>query len=244
MKNTKLLHITLACLLVACEQPAAKKTDTSTSRSTQPITVASTIQNGEPTAQADNTTSTATKDGTTTTVAKPSSNSVPSQNNKIGTSQKDNVAVPSTVPDNNAPLPGNKAASPQATPPVFKTAAEAQSYLESILPYDIADSSFRSVRLEQNTFAFTAVIKGVEDATAFQASHDMTALQAAYHKGSLPYLCAQEPLATLWAKKKIRTIHLDYQDEHGNTIMQYDVNAADCAAASAPEEPSVSKSAN
>ena len=119
----------------------------------------------------------------------------------------------------------NKTDTTPAAPPTFKTAAEALPYLESLLPYDIADSHFHSVSLDNNTYTFTAVIKGVEDAAAFQAGHDMAALQTAYRKGSLPYLCAQEPFTTLWAKKKIRNIHLDYQDEHGNPIMQNDIDA-------------------
>ena len=132
---------------------------------------------------------------------------------------------------------------PPAAPPTFKTAAEALPYLESLLPYDIADSHFHSVSLDNNTYTFTAVIKGVEDAAAFQAGHDMAALQTAYRKGSLPYLCAQEPFTTLWAKKKIRNIHLDYQDEHGNPIMQNDIDAAACTDVEAPATPITPKPA-
>ena len=71
----------------------------------------------------------------------------------------------------------------------------------------------------------------------------MAALQTAYRKGSLPYLCAQEPFATLWAKKKIRNIHLDYQDEHGNPIMQNDIDAAACTDVEAPATPITPKPA-
>ena len=159
--------------------------------------------------------------------------------NAAAASDKPAAKAENTAAASDKPAAGDNKTdtAPPATPPTFKTAAEALPYLESLLPYDIADSHFHSVSLDNNTYTFTAVIKGVEDAAAFQAGHDMAALQTAYRKGSLPYLCAQEPFATLWAKKKIRNIHLDYQDEHGNPIMQNDIDAAACAGAEAPENP-------
>ena len=165
--------------------------------------------------------------------------------NTAAASDKPAAKAENTAAASDKPAVGdNKTDSaPPAAPPAFKTAAEALPYLESLLPYDIADSHFHSVSLDNNTYTFTAVIKGVEDAAAFQAGHDMAALQTAYRKGSLPYLCAQEPFTTLWAKKKIRNIHLDYQDEHGNPIMQNDIDAAACTDVEAPATPITPKPA-
>ena len=117
-----------------------------------------------------------------------------------------------------------------APPPVFKTAEEALPYIQSQLPYDTKESSFRTVSLDNGIFTFTAVIKGVEDAAAFQASHNMEALTGAYQQNIKPYICDQDPLKTLWQKKKIRGVHFDYQDEHAQPIMQIDIAAADCTA--------------
>ena len=103
-------------------------------------------------------------------------------------------------------------------------------YIQSQLPYDTKESSFRTVALDKGVFTFTAVIKGVEDAAAFQASHNMDALTGAYQQNIKPYICDQDPLKTLWQKKKIRGVHFDYQDEHAQPIMQIDIAAADCTA--------------
>ena len=98
------------------------------------------------------------------------------------------------------------------------------------MPYDTKESSFRSASLNDGIFTFTGVIKGVEDAAAFRASHNMEGLASAYRETAKPYLCEQEPLKSLGEKKKYRGVHLSYQDEHGENIMQIDIAASDCAA--------------
>ena len=234
MKNTCLLLSAYACLLTACDQPTTPKAN-----NTPAVKIENTATTSDkPAAKAEDTAAASDKpaaqaENAAATGDKPAAKA----ENAAAASDKPAAKAESAAGDNKTDT------APLATPPTFKTAAEALPYLESLLPYDIADSSFRSVRLSDNTFTFTAVIKGVEDAAAFKAGHDMAALQTAYHKGSLPYLCAQEPLATLWAKKKIRSIRLDYQDEHGNPIMQYDIDAADCAGAEAPQTPITPKTA-
>ena len=248
MKNTCLLLTAFACLLTACDQPTtpkanntpAVKIENTATTSDKPAAKAedTAAASDKPAAQAENPAATSDKP------AAKAENDAATSDKSAAKAEK--AAATSDKPASkaeNAAAGDNKTDTAPAAPPTFKTAAEALPYLESLLPYDIADSSFRSVRLSDNTFTFTAVIKGVEDAAAFKAGHDMAALQTAYHKGSLPYLCAQEPLATLWAKKKIRSIRLDYQDEHGNPIMQYDIDAADCAGAEAPQTPITPKTA-
>ena len=234
MKNTYLLLTAFACLLTACDQPTTPKADNTPAAKAENTAAAS----DKPAAKAEN---------TATASDKPAAKA----ENAAATSDKpaakaENAAAASDKPAakaENAAAGDNKTDTAPAAPPTFKTAAEALPYLESLLPYDIADSHFHSVSLDNNTYTFTAVIKGVEDAAAFQAGHDMAALQTAYRKGSLPYLCAQEPFTTLWAKKKIRNIHLDYQDEHGNPIMQNDIDAAACTDVEAPATPITPKPA-
>ena len=222
MKNTYLLLTAFACLLTACNQPTTPKADNTPAAKAENTAAAS----DKPAAKAENTAATSDKPAAKV-------------ENAAATSDK-----PAAKAENAAAGDNKTDIAPPAAPPTFKTAAEALPYLESLLPYDIADSHFHSVSLDNNTYTFTAVIKGVEDAAAFQAGHDMAALQTAYRKGSLPYLCAQEPFATLWAKKKIRNIHLDYQDEHGNPIMQNDIDAAACTDVEAPATPITPKPAS
>ena len=262
MKNTYLLLTAFACLLTACDQPTTPKADNTPAAKAENTAAAS----DKPATKAENTAAASDKPATkaenaATTSDKPAAKA----ENAAATSDKpaakvenaaaasdkpaakaENAAATSDKPAakaENTAADDNKTDTAPAAPPTFKTAAEALPYLESLLPYDIADSHFHSVSLDNNTYTFTAVIKGVEDAAAFQAGHDMAALQTAYRKGSLPYLCAQEPFATLWAKKKIRNIHLDYQDEHGNPIMQNDIDAAACTDVEAPATPITPKPA-
>ena len=219
MKNTCLLLTAFACLLTACDQATTPKAENAAATSDKPA------------AKAENAAATSDKPAAKT-------------ENAAAASDKPAVKAENAAATSDKPAAGdNKTDTTPAAPPTFKTAAEALPYLESLLPYDIADSHFHSVSLDNNTYTFTAVIKGVEDAAAFQAGHDMAALQTAYRKGSLPYLCAQEPFTTLWAKKKIRNIHLDYQDEHGNPIMQNDIDAAACTDVEAPATPITPKPA-
>ena len=256
MKNTCLLLTAFACLLTACDQPTTPKADNTPAAKAENAAATSdkpaakaenaAAASDKPAAKAENTAATSDKPAAKAeNVAAASDKPAAKAENAAATSDKpaaktENAAAASDKP----PVGDNKTdTAPPAAPPTFKTAAEALPYLESLLPYDIADSHFHSVSLDNNTYTFTAVIKGVEDAAAFQAGHDMAALQTAYRKGSLPYLCAQEPLATLWAKKKIRNIHLDYQDEHGNPIMQNDVDAAACTDVEAPATPITPKPA-
>ena len=235
MKNTYLLLTAFACLLTACNQPTTPKADNTPAAKAENTAAAS----DKPAAKAENTAATSDKpaakvENAAATSDKPAAKA----ENAAATSDK-----PAAKTENTAAGDNKTDTAPSAAPPTFKTAAEALPYLESLLPYDIADSHFHSVSLDNNTYTFTAVIKGVEDAAAFQAGHDMAALQTAYRKGSLPYLCAQEPFTTLWAKKKIRNIHLDYQDEHGNPIMQNDIDAAACTDVEAPATPITPKPA-
>ena len=228
MKNTYLLLTAFACLLTACDQPTTPKADNTPAAKAENTAAAS----DKPAAKAEN-------------AAAASDKPAAKVENAAAASDKPAAKAENTAAASDKPAVGdNKTDTTTAAPPTFKTAAEALPYLESLLPYDIADSHFHSVSLDNNTYTFTAVIKGVEDAAAFQAGHDMAALQTAYRKGSLPYLCAQEPFATLWAKKKIRNIHLDYQDEHGNPIMQNDIDAAACTDVEAPATPITPKPAS
>jgi len=228
MKNTYLLLTAFACLLTACDQPTTPKADNTPAAKAENAAATS----DKPAAKAEN-------------AAAASDKPAAKAENTAAASDKPAAKAENTAAASDKPTVGdNKTDTTPAAPPTFKTAAEALPYLESLLPYDIADSHFHSVSLDNNTYTFTAVIKGVEDAAAFQAGHDMAALQTAYRKGSLPYLCAQEPFATLWAKKKIRNIHLDYQDEHGNPIMQNDIDAAACTDVEAPATPITPKPAS
>ena len=264
MKNTYLLLTAFACLLTACDQPTTPKADNTPAAKAENAAATSdkpaakaenaAAASDKPAAKAENTAATSDKPAAKAenTAAAASDKPAAKAENAAAASDKpaakaENTAAASdksaakaenTAAASDKPTVGdNKTDTTPAAPPTFKTAAEALPYLESLLPYDIADSHFHSVSLDNNTYTFTAVIKGVEDAAAFQAGHDMAALQTAYRKGSLPYLCAQEPFATLWAKKKIRNIHLDYQDEHGNPIMQNDIDAAACTDVEAPATP-------
>ena len=256
MKNTCLLLTAFAYLLTACDQPTTPKADNTPAAKAENAAAAS----DKPAAKAENTAATSDKpaakaENTAAASAKPAAKTenAAAANDKPAAKAENTAAAndkPAAKTENaaaandNPPVGDNKTdTAPPAAPPTFKTAAEALPYLESLLPYDIADSHFHSVSLDNNTYTFTAVIKGVEDAAAFQAGHDMAALQTAYRKGSLPYLCAQEPFTTLWAKKKIRNIHLDYQDEHGNPIMQNDIDAAACTDVEAPATPIAPKPA-
>ena len=241
MKNTCLLLTAFACLLTACDQPTTPKADNTPAAKAENTAAAS----DKPAAKAENTAAASDKPATKAENAAATSDKPAAKvENAAAASDKPAVKAENAAAASDKPAVGdNKTDTAPAAPPTFKTAAEALPYLESLLPYDIADSHFHSVSLDNNTYTFTAVIKGVEDAAAFQAGHDMAALQTAYRKGSLPYLCAQEPFATLWAKKKIRNIHLDYQDEHGNPIMQNDIDAAACTDVEAPATPITPKPA-
>ena len=235
MKTQLALLTALALLLAACDQPAPKNEKPAAAQNNK------TTETGKtPQPNSDNKADKPATDTKTGNKApQPNSdnkNNTPAADTKTGDKPATSDSKTDT-PADNKDQPKDEAPATPAPPPTFKTAAEALPYLESLLPYDIADSHFHSVSLDNNTYTFTAVIKGVEDAAAFQAGHDMAALQTAYRKGSLPYLCAQEPFATLWAKKKIRNIHLDYQDEHGNPIMQNDIDAAACTDVEAPATP-------
>ena len=235
MKNTYLLLTAFACLLTACDQPTTPKADNTPAAKAENAAATS----DKPAAKAENAAAASDKPAAKTENAAAASDkpAAKAENTAAAASDKPAAKAENAAGDNKTDT------APPAAPPTFKTAAEALPYLESLLPYDIADSHFHSVSLDNNTYTFTAVIKGVEDAAAFQAGHDMAALQTAYRKGSLPYLCAQEPFTTLWAKKKIRNIHLDYQDEHGNPIMQNDIDAAACTDVEAPATPITPKPA-
>ncbi len=247
MKNTCLLLTAFACLLTACDQATTPKAENAAATSDKPAAKAenAAATSDKSATKAENTAATNDKPAAKAENAAATSDKPAAKTeNAAAASDKPAVKAENAAATSDKPAAGdNKTDTTPAAPPTFKTAAEALPYLESLLPYDIADSHFHSVSLDNNTYTFTAVIKGVEDAAAFQAGHDMAALQTAYRKGSLPYLCAQEPFTTLWAKKKIRNIHLDYQDEHGNPIMQNDIDAAACTDVEAPATPITPKPA-
>ena len=227
MKTNYILLPLLALTLAACDQPAPKNDKPATPNETtapqddkkadKPATDNKTEQNSDKKAE------------------KPAADSKtePPKDNKTDKPAEAKTETKTDKPDageaQKDEKPGDAPAKP-APPPVFKTAEEALPYIQSQLPYDTKESSFRTVALDKGVFTFTAVIKGVEDAAAFQASHNMEALTGAYQQNIKPYICEQEPLKSLWQKKKIRSVHLDYQDEHAQPIMQIDIAAADCAA--------------
>ena len=211
MKTNYILLPLLALTLAACDQPAPKNDKPATPNET---TAPQDDKKADKPA-ADN----KTEQNSDKKAEKPaaSSKTEPPKDNKT-----DKPAEAKTETKTDKPEP--------APPPVFKTAEEALHYIQSLLPYDTKESSFRTVALDKGVFTFTAVIKGVEDAAAFQASHNMEALTGAYQQNIKPYICEQEPLKSLWQKKKIRSVHFDYQDEHAQPIMQIDIAAADGAA--------------
>ena len=227
MKTNYILLPLLALTLAACDQPAPKNDKPANPNET---TAPQDDKKVEKPA-ADN----KTEQNSDKKAEKPAADSKtePPKDNKTDKPAEAKTETKTDKPDageaQKDEKPGDAPAEP-APPPVFKTAEEALPYIQSQLPYDTKESSFRTVALDKGVFTFTAVIKGVEDAAAFQASHNMEALTGAYQQNIKPYICEQEPLKSLWQKKKIRSVHLDYQDEHAQPIMQIDIAAADCAA--------------
>ena len=222
MKTNYILLPFLALILAACDQPAPKNDKpANTSETTVP-------EDGKKTDKpADKKTekpAPAAKSDAKPEAAKDSKADKPAAA-KAETQPENPVASDAQKDNKQSDTPAEP-----APPPVFKTAEEALPYIQSQLPYDTKESSFRTVSLDNGIFTFTAVIKGVEDAAAFQASHNMEALTGAYQQNIKPYICEQEPLKSLWQKKKIRSVHFDYQDEHAQPIMQIDIAAADCTA--------------
>ena len=237
MKTQLALLTALALLLAACDQsapknekPAAAQNDktTETDKTPQP--------NGDNKADKPATdTKTGDNAAATAKAAQPNSdnkNNTPAADNKTGDKPAASDSKTDT-PTDNKDQPKDEAPATPAPPPTFKTAAEALPYIQSQLPYDTQESSFRTVTLDNNTYTFTAVVKGVEDAAAFRASHDMESLASAYRQTVKPYICDQEPLKSLGEKKKYRGVHFDYQDEHGQSIMQIDIAVSDCTATAA-----------
>ena len=226
MKTNYILLPLLALTLAACDQPAPKNDKPANPNET---TAPQDDKKAEKPA-ADN----KTEQNSDKKAEKPAADSKtePPKDNKTDKPAEAKTETKTDKPDageaQKDEKPGDAPAEP-APPPVFKTAEEALPYIQSQLPYDTKESSFRTVALDKGVFTFTAVIKGVEDAAAFQASHNMEALTGAYQQNIKPYICEQEPLKSLWQKKKIRSVHFDYQDEHAQPIMQIDIAAADCA---------------
>ena len=222
MKTNYILLPFLALILAACDQPAPKNDKPAApSEATAP-------QDGK---KADK-----PADKKTEKPAPAAKSDAKPEATKDSKADKPAAAKAETQPENpvasDAQKDNKQSDTPAepAPPPVFKTAEEALPYIQSQLPYDTKESSFRTVSLDNGIFTFTAVINGVEDAAAFQASHNMEALTGAYQQNIKPYICDQDPLKTLWQKKKIRGVHFDYQDEHAQPIMQIDIAAADCTA--------------
>lgn len=234
MKTKLALLTVLALLLAACDQPAPKNEKPAAAQNDKTTETDKTPQpNGG--SKADKpATDTKTGDKTAATAKAPQPNSdnknnTPAADNKTG--DKPAASDSKTdIPADNKDQPKDEAPATPAPPPTFKTAAEALPYIQSQLPYDTQESSFRTVTLDNDTYTFTAVVKGVEDAAAFRASHDMESLASAYRQTVKPYICDQEPLKSLGEKKKYRGVHFDYQDEHGQSIMQIDIAVSDCTA--------------
>ena len=237
MKTQLALLTALALLLIACDQPAPKNEKPAAAQNDKTTETDKTPQpNGDnktDTPAAD--TKTGDKTAATAKAAQPNSdnkNNTPAADTKTG--DKPAASDSKTdIPADNKDQPKDEAPATPAPPPTYKTAAEALPYIQSQLPYDTQESSFRSVTLDNDTYTFTAVVKGVEDAAAFRASHDMESLASAYRQTVKPYICDQEPLKSLGEKKKYRGVHFDYQDEHGQSIMQIDIAASDCTATAA-----------
>lgn len=237
MKTKLALLTALALLLTACDQPAPKNEKPAAAQNDKTTETDKTPQpNGGSKADKPATdTKTGDKAAATAKATQPNSdnkNNTPAADNKTG----DKPATSDTktdTPADNKDQPKDEAPATPAPPPTFKTAAEALPYIQSQLPYDTQESSFRTVTLDNDTYTFTAVVKGVEDAAAFRASHDMESLASAYRQTVKPYICDQEPLKSLGEKKKYRGVHFDYQDEHGQSIMQIDIAASDCTATAA-----------
>ncbi len=234
MKTQLALLTALALLLAACDQPAPKNEKPAAAQNNKTTETGKTPQpNGDNKADKPATdTKTGDKAAATAKAAQPNSdnkNNTPAADNKTGDKPATSDSKTDTAADTKD-QPKDEAPATPAPPPTFKTAAEALPYIQSQLPYDTQESSFRSVTLNNDTYTFTAVVKGVEDAAAFRASHDMESLASAYRQTVKPYICDQEPLKSLGEKKKYRGVHFDYQDEHGQSIMQIDIAASDCTA--------------
>lgn len=234
MKTQLALLTALALLLAACDQPAPKNEKPAAAQNNKTTETGKTPQpNGDNKADKPATdTKTGDKAAATAKAAQPNSdnkNNTPAADNKTGDKPATSDSKTDTAADTKD-QPKDEAPAPPAPPPTFKTAAEALPYIQSQLPYDTQESSFRSVTLDNDTYTFTAVVKGVEDAAAFRASHDMESLASAYRQTVKPYICDQEPLKSLGEKKKYRGVHFDYQDEHDQSIMQIDIAASDCTA--------------
>lgn len=237
MKTQLALLTALALLLIACDQPAPKNEKPAAAQNDKTTETDKTPQpNGDnKTDKPATDTKTGDKTAATAKAAQPNSdnkNNTPAADTKTG--DKPAASDSKTdIPADNKDQPKDEAPATPAPPPTYKTAAEALPYIQSQLPYDTQESSFRSVTLDNDTYTFTAVVKGVEDAAAFRASHDMESLASAYRQTVKPYICDQEPLKSLGEKKKYRGVHFDYQDEHGQSIMQIDIAASDCTATAA-----------
>ena len=216
MKTNFLFLTTLALLLTACDEPAPKpeKSDSTASSAATPQAAGA----EKPAAQDEKASA---QEKPAATDEKAAAQEKPAATDEKLAAQGEQAAASNEAKDSPAEA---------APPPTFKTAEEALPYIQSQLPYDTKESSFRSASLNDGIFTFTGVIKGVEDAAAFRASHNMEGLASAYRETAKPYLCEQEPLKSLGEKKKYRGVHLSYQDEHGESIMQIDIAASDCAA--------------
>ena len=245
MKTKLALLTALALLLAACDQPAPKNEKPAAAQNNKTTETDKTPQpNGDnKTGKPATDTKTGDKTAATAKAAQPNSdnkNNTPAADTKTG--DKPAASDSKTdIPADNKDQPKDEAPATPAPPPTYKPAAEALPYIQSQLPYDTQESSFRSVTLDNDTYTFTAVVKGVEDAAAFRASHDMESLASAYRQTVKPYICDQEPLKSLGEKKKYRGVHFDYQDEHGQSIMQIDIAASDCTATAAGDTTSAQK---
>ena len=193
MKTNFLFLTTLALLLTACDEPAPKpeKSDSTASSAATPQAAGA----EKPAAQDEKASA---QEKPAATDEKAAAQEKPAATDEKLAAQGEQAAASNEAKDSPAEA---------APPPTFKTAEEALPYIQSQLPYDTKESSFRSASLNDGIFTFTGVIKGVEDAAAFRASHNMEGLASAYRETAKPYLCEQEPLKSLGEKKKYRGVH-------------------------------------
>ena len=177
MKTNFLFLTTLALLLTACDEPAPKpeKSDSTASSATTPQAAGA----EKPAAQDEKASA---QEKPAATDEKAAAQEKPAAQDEKPAAQGEQAAASNDAKDSPAEA---------APPPTFKTADEALPYIQSQLPYDTKESSFRSASLNDGIFTFTGVIKGVEDAAAFRASHNMEGLASAYRETAKPYLCEQ-----------------------------------------------------
>ena len=155
MKTNYILLPLLALTLAACDQPAPKNDKPANPNQT---TAPQDDKKVEKPA-ADN----KTEQNSDKKAEKPaaSSKTEPPKDNKTDKPAEAKTETKTDKPDageaQKDEKPGDAPAEP-APPPVFKTAEEALPYIQSQLPYDTKESSFRTVALDKGVFTFRQAI--------------------------------------------------------------------------------------